>query len=231
MDKIAKLLVIEDEAPIRSFLRAGLATSGYQLVEALGGEEGIHQAATHSPDLILLDLGLPDIDGIEVTKRIREWSQVPIIILSARGQDEDKVTALDIGANDYLTKPFSMVELQARIRVWLRRARRGEDDESGEISAGPIKIDFAERRVLLHNAEIHLTPIEYKLLSLLMRNAGKVLTHKKILTEVWGPSYSRETHYLRVFMKQLRHKLEQDPARPEFLTTEPGVGYRFRIKE
>lgn len=230
MDKIAKLLIIEDETAIRRFLRAGLETGGYQFVEAETGEEGIRQVAAYNPDLVLLDLGLPDLDGLEVTKRIREWSQVPIIVISARGQEQDKVSALDCGANDYLTKPFSMGELHARIRVALRQQRSGEE-QIGEVIAGALRIDFAARSVFRDGKEVHFTPLEYKLLAILMLNAGKVLTHKQLLTAVWGPAYVRETHYLRVFMKQLRHKLEQDPARPQYLTTEPGVGYRFRIPE
>ncbi len=230
MGKAVKLLIVDDEAPIRRFLRAGLGSSGYQLIEAETGADAVRQAAAHNPDVILLDLSLPDLDGLEVTRRIREWSQVPIIVISARGQDEDKVAALDFGANDYLTKPFSMPELSARIRVALRPSARGES-AVGVFETGPLRVDFSTRQVFIEGREIHLTPLEYKLLSLLTRNAGKVLTHKQLLTEVWGPNYSGETHYLRVYMKQLRHKLERDPARPEFFTTEPGVGYRFRLKE
>jgi len=232
MDRVPRLLIIEDEVAIRRFLRAGLG-DGYELIEAESGEEGVRKAAKSNPDLVLLDLGLPDIDGLEVTRRIREWSQVPIIVLSARGQDEDKITALDHGANDYLTKPFSMGELLARVRVALRPTlgSDNEDENSGEVTAGPIKIDFSTRQVSLNGKDVHLTPLEYKLLVALIQNAGKVLTHKQLLTKVWGPAYSKETHYLRVFMKELRHKLEQDPARPQFLTTEPGVGYRFRLPE
>ena len=232
MDKVPRLLIIEDELAIRRFLRAGLGDA-YELVEAENGEEGVRKAAKSNPDAVLLDLGLPDIDGLEVTRRIREWSQVPIIVLSARGQDEDKITALDHGANDYLTKPFSMGELLARVRVALRPTLRNESEgeDSGEVIAGPIKINFSTRQVSVLGKDVHLTPLEYKLLVALIQNAGKVLTHKQLLTKVWGPAYSKETHYLRVFMKELRHKLERDPARPQYLTTEPGVGYRFRLPD
>ncbi len=231
VDKLAKILVIEDEAAIRRFLRAGLSDSGYQLLEAESGEEGVRQVASHNPDVVLLDLGLPDIDGLEVTRRIREWSNVPIIVISARGQEQDKIAALDFGANDYLTKPFSMGELHARIRVALRPASRIDSEQSGEFSVGPIKVDFGLRQVFVCENKVHLTPLEYKLLALLIRNAGKVLTHRQILMDVWGPAYSNETHYLRVFMKQLRHKLEEDPARPKFFITEPGVGYRLQVEK
>jgi two-component system KDP operon response regulator KdpE len=229
MDKAGKILLIEDEAAIRRFLSAGLSDSPYQLIEAERGEEGMRLAATHNPVLVLLDLGLPDMDGLKVLERIREWSQVPILVLSARGQEADKIRALDSGANDYLTKPFSVGELLARIRVALRPQSRADGEDSPNLEAGPLRIDLAGRNVWMDGKAVQLTPIEYKLLVTLARNAGRVLTHRQLLTEVWGPAYSRETHYLRVFMKHLRHKLERDPARPEYLTTDAGVGYRFRV--
>ncbi|KYG06709.1 two-component system response regulator [Sorangium cellulosum] len=225
------VLLIEDEPQMRRFLRAMLAARGYRLVEAETGGEGIAQATTRNPDLVLLDLGLPDMDGLEVTRRLREWSAVPIIVLSARGQEQDKIDALDGGADDYLTKPFSAGELLARLRVALRHAAhaaRGAQAESASFQVQDIEVDLARRVVLRAGEEIHLTPIEYKLLTTLIRHAGKVLTHRQLLGEVWGPAYAGQTHYLRVYMAQLRHKLERDPARPQILITEPGVGYRLK---
>ena len=222
------LLLIEDEAPIRRFLRATLASHGYQLLEATTAREGLQLAAARRPDLVLLDLGLPDMDGLEVTTRLREWTETPIVVLSARGQERDKVAALDAGADDYLTKPFGVDELLARIRVALRHAARGQDAaQAAVIEAGDVRIDLAERRVSVAGQEVHLTPIQYDLLAALARHAGKVVTHTQLLKEVWGPHYERETHYLRVYMGQLRQKLEADPARPRYLLTEPGVGYRL----
>ncbi|WP_437612331.1 response regulator [Sorangium sp. So ce834] len=225
------VLLIEDEPQMRRFLRAMLAARGYRLVEAETGGEGIAQATTRNPDLVLLDLGLPDIDGLEVTRRLREWSAVPIIVLSARGQEQDKIDALDGGADDYLTKPFSAGELLARLRVALRHAAhaaRGAQAESAGFKVQDVEVDLARRVVLRAGEEVHLTPIEYKLLTTLIRHAGKVLTHRQLLGEVWGPAYAGQTHYLRVYMAQLRHKLERDPARPQILITEPGVGYRLK---
>lgn len=224
-----KLLVIDDELPIRRFLRASLNSADYELVEAENGRDGIQKTATENPSIVLLDLGLPDMDGVEVARSLREWTQVPIIVLSARGQERDKIDALDAGADDYLTKPFGIGELLARIRVALRRTSEKEP-ENPVLSFGPIQIDFSSRLVLRDGSEIHLTPNEYGLLSTLAKNPGRVLTHKQLLTEVWGPAYVGENHYLRVFMGQLRHKLEDDPARPRFLINEPGVGYRLRIE-
>lgn len=223
----ARILLIEDDVPIRKFLRAGLPTELYALEEAESGEQGIRSAATGPPDVILLDLGLPDLDGLEVLKRIREWSSVPVIVLSARGQERDKVVALDAGADDYLTKPFGIEELLARIRVALRHRPTADSPPQLVLQCEDLKLDQATRRVFRGPREIHLTPIEYRLLGLLMRNAGKVLTHRQILKEVWGPHDVHETHYLRVFMATLRRKIEDDPARPRFLLTETGVGYRF----
>ncbi|WP_437683971.1 response regulator [Sorangium sp. So ce131] len=225
------VLLIEDEPQMRRFLRAMLAARGYRLVEAETGGEGIAQATTRNPDLVLLDLGLPDMDGLEVTRRLREWSAVPIIVLSARGQEQDKIDALDGGADDYLTKPFSAGELLARLRVALRhaaRAARGAKAEGSSFKVQDIEVDLGRRVVQRAGEEIHLTPIEYKLLTTLIRHAGKVLTHRQLLGEVWGPAYAGQTHYLRVYMAQLRHKLERDPARPQILVTEPGVGYRLK---
>lgn len=223
------VLLIEDELPMRRFLRAALDAQEYQLVEAGTARDGLAQAASRNPDLILLDLGLPDGDGIEITRRLREWTTRPIIVLSARGQDADKIAALDAGADDYLTKPFSVGELLARMRVALRHASQGEDDDAEAVfEVGALRIDRAHRQVMVRGAEIHLTPTEYRLLLMLARHAGKVLTHRQLLKEVWGPGRTGQAHYLRVYMAQLRAKIEQDSARPEYLKTEPGVGYRLQ---
>lgn len=227
---LSTLLLIEDEPQVRRFLRATLQAHDYRLLEAESGEEGLRQAAAHTPDLVLLDLGLPDLDGLEVTRRLREWTPVPIIVLSAREHENDKVEALDAGADDYLTKPFGTGELLARIRVALRH-RAAANTPEGEVTftAGDLRIDFAARQVFVRGAEIHLTPTEYKLLSLLVKHAGRVVTQRQILREVWGPNAQSQTHYLRVYMAQLRHKIEAVPARPRQLMTEAGVGYRFRL--
>jgi two-component system KDP operon response regulator KdpE len=224
------VLLIEDERQMRRFLRVSLSANGYELIEAETADEGMTLAAAHNPDLVLLDLGLPDLDGLEVTQRLREWTHVPILVISARGQEEDKIKALDAGADDYLTKPFGVGELLARIRVALRHAAK---TEGGEVlfSLGELKVDLARRQVLLRDVEVHLTPIEYRLLTTLIKHAGRVLTHRQLLREVWGPNASEQTHYLRVYMGQLRHKLERDPSRPRYLVTEPGVGYRLRTDE
>ena len=222
------VLVVDDDPPIRRFLKAGLENEGYTFVEAANGRDAIAQAATRAPDVVLLDLGLPDIDGLEVVRRIREWSTMPIIVLTARGQEGDKIRALDSGADDYVTKPFSMGELRARLRVALRHKARGADGESGMIESGELLVDLARRRVTVGGEEGRLTPIEYRLLTMLARHAGRVLTHEHLLREVWGPGYTTQTHYLRVYMAQLRHKIERDPARPKLLITEPGVGYRLQ---
>ena len=224
----ALVLVVDDEPPIRKFLRAGLEGQGYALVEAGAGQEGIAQAAMRSPDLVLLDLGLPDVDGFEVVRRIREWSAMPIIVLSARGQDGDKVRALDAGADDYVTKPFSMAELLARMRVALRHRFRAGEEESSAVELGELRIDFVRRAVTVAGEPVKLTPIEYRLLAFLARHAGRVLTHQQLLREVWGPGYTSQHHYLRVYMAQLRHKIERNPGRPQLLLTEPGLGYRLR---
>lgn len=226
------ILVIEDEAPIRRFLRATLGVHDYRLCEADTAQAGLIQAATQRIDLVLLDLGLPDLDGIEVTKRLRRWSEVPIIVLSARGQERDKVAALDAGADDYVTKPFGVEELLARMRVALRHAERAQrPGDDPVVVIDDLCIDMAQRRVLRAGEEIHLTPIQYDLLIALARHAGKVVTHTQLLREVWGPHYATETHYLRVYMGQLRQKLETDPARPQYLRTELGVGYRLKAPD
>jgi two-component system KDP operon response regulator KdpE len=216
---------------MRRFLRITLQGHGYRLIEAATGRDGLTEAATRNPDAVLLDLGLPDIDGLEVTRQLREWSQVPVIVLSAREQEEDKIKALDAGADDYLTKPFGAGELLARIRVALRhRALQQSGSAESLFVLGDLKVDLLKRQVLLDDREIHLTPIEYRLLSVLVRHAGKVMTHNQLLKEVWGSAYVDQTHYLRIYMAQLRHKLEADPARPRFLINEPGIGYRLKIE-
>jgi two-component system KDP operon response regulator KdpE len=226
---MATVLVIEDDPSIRRFLRAGLECEGYALVEAVSGREGISQAATRGPAIVLLDLGLPDVDGLEVVRRIREWSRMPILVLSAREREGDKIRALDAGADDYVTKPFSMGELLARLRVALRREREAAMDRAEPVaSIGELEIDFARRRVSVAGEAIRLTPIEYRLLTTLARHPGRVMTHEQLLREVWGPHSTSQRHYLRVYMAQLRHKIEPSPAHPRFLLTEPGVGYRLR---
>jgi len=224
------ILLIEDEPQMQRFLRIVLQGQGFRFIEAQTGQEGLAQAATRSPDIILLDLGLPDIDGLEVTRRLREWSDIPIIVLSAREQEQDKIKALDAGADDYLTKPFGAGELLARIRVAIRhKVMRQSTTGEPVFILDNLRVDMSHRQVFLNEQEVHLTPIEYKLLTVLIQNAGKVVTHSQLLKEVWGPSYSKETQYLRVYMTQLRHKLELDPARPRFLINEPGIGYRLKI--
>jgi len=223
-----KILVIEDEQEIRRFLRVSLESHGYRLVEAAAGKEGVVQAASQQPDLIILDLGLPDVDGMEVIRQIRGWSPMPIIILSARGREHEKVNALDAGADDYLTKPFSVGELLARIRVAVRHAAHSAGGAGEPVFVlDNLRVDLARRQVFVGDEEIHLTPIEYRLLTTMVKYAGKVVTHRQLLKEVWGPDSIFETHYLRVYMAQLRRKIETDPAQPRFLLTEPGVGYRL----
>lgn len=224
-----RILVIEDEPQMQKFLAASLAGEGYRAIEATTGDEGLTLARTHNPDLVLLDLGLPDVDGMDVTKELRKFSTKPIIVISARGQEEDKVRALDVGADDYLTKPFGTNELMARIRVALRHASRSKEESIEPVlHVGELSIDLDRRQVLSAGTEVHLTPNEYKLFAYLMKHAGKVLTHRQLLKEVWGAAYASQNHYLRVYMVQLRHKLEADPARPRYLVTEPGVGYRLK---
>lgn len=227
MDANRSVLVIEDELPIRRFLRASLTANGYGVIESATGEDGLRQAASRNPDLVILDLGLPDIDGLDVTKRLRDWAAMPIIVLSARGKENDKIAALDAGADDYLTKPFGVGELLARMRVALRHAEGRGGEAPSVFAVGDLQIDFARRIVTVGERQVHLTPIEYKLLAELASNAGKVITHQHLLKEVWGPAYAAESHYLRVYMRQLRHKIEAEPAQPRYLLTEPGVGYRL----
>ena len=230
MSQEATILLIEDEPEIRRFLRTTLPAYGFRLHEAATGHDGLAQAKAWNPDLILLDLGLPDLDGGEVIRQVREWTATPIIVLSARDQEQAKVAALDLGADDYITKPFGVNELLARIRTALRHASRTSENAESVFTLGDLKVDLARRQVFVSGAEIHLTPIEYKLLTTLIRHAGKVLTHRHLLKEVWGPLHVEEGHYLRVYMRQLRNKLEKNPAHPRYLVTELGVGYRLRTE-
>jgi two-component system, OmpR family, KDP operon response regulator KdpE len=225
------IVVIEDDPQIRRFLRTGLQSHGFAVEEAETGERGLTLAANRKPDLAIIDLGLPDVDGVEVVKRLREWSTLPVIVLSARAMEGDKVAALDAGADDYLTKPFGLGELLARIRVALRHAGALSSPDGGVFELAGLRVDLARRRVSVGGHEVHLTPIEYRLLSVLAKNAGKVLTHRQLLREVWGPGHVEHSHYLRIYMAALRHKLEADPARPRFLLTETGVGYRMAAED
>jgi two-component system KDP operon response regulator KdpE len=230
MEPVPAIVVIEDEAQIRRFLRTALEAEGCAVFEAGTAERGLIEAGTRKPDLIILDLGLPDRDGVDVVRDVRSWSGVPILILSARADESDKVAALDAGADDYLTKPFSIAELQARVRALLRRVARSRPDEP-MACFGDVKVDLARRVVSRGGEEVHLTPIEYRLLVQLIANAGRVLTHRQLLNEVWGPGHSEDSHYLRVYMASLRRKLEADPNRPRHLRTESGVGYRLVVGE
>lgn len=225
-DKL-QVLVVDDEAQIRRFLRISLEAGGYHVHEAGTGKEGVFIAAKVRPDLIVLDLGLPDTDGIEVVKQLREWTQTPIIILSVRDADSDKVAALDAGADDYLTKPFSTEELLARLRVALRHAQ--PEPDLRVFTTGELQVDLTRRLVTVRGEPMKLTPTEYALLRLMVQHAGRVLTHRQILKEVWGPAYIDESHYLRVYFSQLRQKIEENPALPKYLLTEPGVGYRLAV--
>ena len=222
-------LIIDDEMQIRRLLRVCLEANGYRTSEAASGQEGISQTAQHPPDVVILDLGLPDMDGVAVLKRLREWTQVPVIVLSVRDREDDKIAALDNGADDYVTKPFSTGELLARLRV----AQRHTQPASGTavFHTGDLEVDLTARIVKLGGKEVKLTATEYALLRLLVQHAGKVLTHHQILREVWGPNYLEQTHYLRVYMAHLREKLEAEPSKPMLLITEPGVGYRLLAKE
>jgi two-component system KDP operon response regulator KdpE len=222
----AKILVIDDEPQIQKLLRVTLKAQGFEVVAASTGEEGILQATMVRPDLIVLDLGLPDIPGMEVLHRIREWTQIPIVVLTAKDREEDKITALDSGADDYVTKPFGMGELLARIRVELRHNAKSQDEPI--LNFGRLVIDLSGRTVELNGEKIKLTPTEYELLKILATNAGRVMTHKQLLQQVWGGhQYDTDSHYLRVYIGHLRKKIEIDPARPNFIITEPGIGYRF----
>ena len=222
-------LVIDDELQMRRLLRVCLEANGYQVLEAATGMEGIAEAAQHPPDVVILDLGLPDMEGVAVLKRLREWSRVPVVVLSVRDREEDKIAALDNGADDYVTKPFSSGELLARLRVAQRHA--APSSETTVFRSGQLEVDLAARVVKLKNKEVKLTATEYSLLRLFVQHAGKVLTHRQILRDVWGPNYVEQTHYLRVYLAHLREKLEANPAQPELLITEPGVGYRLVCKE
>ena len=222
------ILIIEDEDSIRKFLRVSLTAEGYKLIESATAQDGLRQAsAAPQPDLIILDLGLPDMDGLEVTRQIRGWSKIPILIVSARGKEQDKVVALDAGADDYLTKPFGIGELLARVRVALRHRSAKQSDLALIFDNGDLHVDLARREVTLAANPIHLTPNQYRLLAILVKYAGRVLTHRQLLKEIWGPDSTQEIHYLRVYMNQLRQKIETDPAQPRYLLTEPGVGYRL----
>jgi two-component system KDP operon response regulator KdpE len=221
-----RVLVVDDERAIRRFLHTSLTANGYTVFEAANGEEALAAVITHRPDIIILDLGLPDLEGTEVTRQLREWSRIPIIILSVREQEAEKIAALDAGADDYLTKPFGVGELMARLRVALRHATRRDD--SPLFLNGELSVDLARRLVTVAGQEVQLTPTEYDLLKLLVTHAGKVLTHHQILRQVWGMGYEDETHLLRVNISNLRHKIEPDPTRPIYILTEPGVGYRLR---
>ncbi len=221
-------LVIDDELQIRRLLRVCLEGNGYRVLEAASGQEGLSEAAQHPPDVVVLDLGLPDMDGVTILKRLREWSHVPVIILSVRDREDDKIAALDNGADDYVTKPFSTGELLARLRVAQRHA-----SPTGDLTvfrAGQLEVDLTARVVKLNGKEIKLTATEYSLLRLFVQHSGKVLTHNQILKEVWGPNYTEQTHYLRVYIAHLREKLEAEPSKPRLIITEPGVGYRFVVE-
>ena len=225
------ILLVEDEPQLRRYLRVTLVPHGYRLLEAVNAKEGELLAASHHPDLVLLDLGLPDMDGLMLTRRLREWFTAPIIVVSARGMEKDKIQALDEGADDYLTKPFGTGELLARIRVALRHRSHGESpQETPVFLLANWKVDQARREVTVADQPVHLTPNEYKLLTTLVKHVGKVLTHHQLLKEVWGNVQGAQPHYLRVYMAQLRHKLEPDPTRPRYLLTEPGVGYRLKAE-
>lgn len=224
-----RVLVIDDEPQIRRALRAGLERNGFTVLLATNGEEGLDEAALHPPDLVILDLAMPGTDGMEVCRRLREWSRVPIIVLSVREDERDKIAALNAGADDYLTKPFSLEELVARMRAVLRRTGAGEEPDAPSLLVGELHLDFARRLVMLADHEIHLTPIEYELLRHLALNAGRVLTHRQLLTKVWGAEYAEDTRTLRVHIVHLREKLEADPTNPRYIHTEPRIGYRFRF--
>ena len=222
-----RVLVVDDEVSIRRYLRAALSAQGFTIYEAANGQEAMNAVVIQHPDIMILDLGLPDFDGIEVTRRLREWSEIPIIVLSVREAEQDKIAALDAGADDYLTKPFGTGELMARMRVVMRRLT-GKPDEP-VLQVDDLKMDLSRRVVTVKENLISLTPTEYEILRLLLQNAGKVITHRQLLRQVWGTAYESEMHMLRVNISNLRRKIESDPSRPHYLLTEPGVGYRLRI--
>lgn len=223
-----KVLIVDDEPQIRRFLRASLQAHDYQVIEAENGKEGVRACTVQKPELLILDLGLPDMDGLDVIKLVREWSTIPIIVLSLRSDDADKIEALDRGANDYVTKPFSMGELLARMRVALRQGQASGGESGPVITAGEIAIDLSKRLVTVGGTPVRLSRKEYDLLRILASHPGKVITHQQLLQEVWGQAYVEETQYLRVYIGQLRQKLEREPAAPKYLVTEPGVGYRLQ---
>ena len=225
------VLLVEDEPAMRKFLQRTVEDRSFRVVTADNGRAALGQAASHNPDMVILDLGLPDMDGLDVTARLREWSTVPILVVSARGQETDKVTALDAGANDFITKPFSVNELLARMRVWIRQtARAGDDSPSSVTQIGSIRFDFGRRLVFVDDREVRLTRTEYKLLALMVKNAGKVVSHRQILENVWGRGHADDAQYVRVYMGQLRQKIEKDSARPRYLVTESGIGYRLKTE-
>lgn len=223
-----RVLVVDDERPIRRFLRASLTAHGYSVFEASTGQEALTAVLSDRPDLIILDLGLPDLNGLEVVRQLREWSRIPILVLSVREEEATKVAALDVGADDYLTKPFGMAELMARIRVALRHVEQPTEQPLFEV--GDLKVDRARRQVSMAGSAIVLTPTEYDLLRILVQHAGKVLTHRQLLRQVWGTAYELETHLLQVNISNLRRKIEPDPSRPTYVVTEVGVGYRLRAE-
>jgi len=225
----ARILVIDDEKQIRRMLNTALTGFGYNVAEASSGQDGLNQTVIFHPDLVILDLGLPDFDGVEVIQRLREWTQVPIIVLSVREQEEDKIKALDAGADDYITKPFSMGELLARIRVAIRHVAKTEEEPV--LTFGELVVDLARRKVMLKDEELKLTPTEYEILKYLSLQAGRVVTHKQLLRAVWGSNYQEETHYLRIYIGQLRRKIEADPSQPVYILTESGVGYRMKERD
>lgn len=225
----ARVLVVDDEPQIRRFLRASLSGHDYQVIEAATGKDALEQIVSAKPDLVILDLGLPDMDGLQVLRQVREWSKAPIVVLSVREREQDKIAALDAGADDYLTKPFGVGELLARLRTAMRHVLPAEEEPT--FQTGDLKVDLARRKVWIADREIKLTPTEYSILKYLVAHAGKVVTHRQLLHEVWGPAYVDEPHYVRVYVGQLRHKIEEDPAQPRYLLTETGVGYRLQVEE
>jgi two-component system KDP operon response regulator KdpE len=231
-ERVINIVLIEDEEQIRRFINVSLQTDGFTVHSAENGQRGLIETGTRKPDAVILDLGLPDMDGVDVIKEIRTWSSVPIIVLSARTQESEKVRALDAGADDYLTKPFGSAELLARLRAQLRRqALSSTEDHNGIFEFGHIKVDLPKRQVFRNASPIQLTPIEFRLLRVLLHDAGRVVTQRRLLNEVWGPGHADQNHYVRIYMGHLRHKLEDDPAQPKHLLTELGVGYRLVLSE